>query len=40
MFKAKSMYNEMNPDLAKQAAFVASGGRLEKFMKRNGPPCW
>ena len=36
MFKAKSMYDEINPDRAKQAASVASRGWLEKFMKLNG----
>ena len=39
MFKVKSMYDEMNPDPAKQAAIVASSGWLEKFMKRNGLSC-
>ena len=37
MFKAKS--DEMNPDPAKQAAFVARRGWLEKFLKRNGLSC-
>ena len=39
MFKAKSMYDESNPNPAKQHAFVASRGWLEKFMSRNGLSC-
>ena len=39
MFKLKSMYNEMNPDPAKQAVFVASRGWLEKIMKCNSLSC-
>ena len=39
MYKAKSMYDEMNLDPAKEAALVVSRGYLEKFLKRNGLSC-